>query len=94
MVFVKRGEANYRVGLLREALADFQQAARLPIDDQHTLDYVRAAILAVRRELKTSFERTVPAPSQFWRRFSRISKAMPVAVGSTSSRGKLLWRDS
>jgi hypothetical protein len=72
---VKRGEVHLRLGLLRQALADFQSAARLPSDDRETLAYARAAILSVRKDLSRSVERNAPSPRELWRRIRRTAPA-------------------
>jgi len=74
VVFIKRGEVALRVGLLRAALADFQQAARLPAPDTITRDYVRTMVISTRKELESSIERAIPEPRNLWRRFRRPSQ--------------------
>jgi tetratricopeptide (TPR) repeat protein len=62
VVYAKRAEYFVRVGLFRQAEADYQQALRLPMPDDATRNYCRSALLSVRAELKTAIERSAPSP--------------------------------
>lgn len=78
MVYVKRGELSHRLGLLRQAEADYQTALRLALPDATTRDYCRKALLAVRADLKSAMERSTPAPTLFVRAlFRRRPAAQP-----------------
>ena len=61
LVFVKRAELFHRLGLLRQAEADYQHALRVALPDEATRDYCRRALMSVRSELKTVIERRLPS---------------------------------
>ncbi len=93
IVFIKRGEVSLRIGLLRDALGDFQRAARLPAPDETTRDYVRGLLTATRRELASSVERVIPAPSDVWRRLTRrMSRRGAALPAVTNPDGAIAWR--
>jgi predicted Zn-dependent protease len=77
LIFVKRGEMQVRLGLLREGLADLQHASRLGGLDEQTREYVRGLQLVVRRQLASSLDRPVPRLTPFWR---RLGNARPVVM--------------
>lgn len=84
IVYIKRGELLLRLGLLRGAMQDFQQALRLPAPDEVTRDYCRSAVLSLRQDISTSVERRIPSPSSLWRRF-RSGAPEPVPAPSVGS---------
>jgi tetratricopeptide (TPR) repeat protein len=84
IVWVKRGEAMLRLGLLKDALSDLGRAARSPMPDLATREYVRALLTQTRRDLSGSVERVIPSPAHLWRRLTgrraesaRTRQAMP-----------------
>jgi len=81
IVFIKRGELHHRVGLLRQAEADYQAALHLSLPDAYTRDFCRHALLNVRSELKTVIERKAPPfPNvrNLFRRFRRTEAREPL----------------
>jgi predicted Zn-dependent protease len=80
IVFVKRGEMQVRLGLLREGLADLQRASRLGGLDEQTREHVRGLLLAVRRQMATSLDRPVPRLSRLWQRIGGEARAATAPV--------------
>jgi tetratricopeptide (TPR) repeat protein len=81
IVFIKRGELYHRLGLLRQAEADYQAALLLHLPDDYTRDFGRRALLNVRAELKTVIERKAPPlpdPRNLFRRFRNSESSEPL----------------
>jgi tetratricopeptide (TPR) repeat protein len=91
IVWVKRGEAMLRMGLLREALSDLGRAARLPMPDVATREYVRSLLTQTRRDLGSSVERVIPSPAQLWRKLTRRGKES--ARTRQAATPPLAWRE-
>lgn len=68
VVRLKRGESLLRLGMLRDAYAEFQAAARLPAPDDATREYSRALLLATRKALGGVTDGVSLSPLLLWER--------------------------
>ncbi len=90
IVFIKRGELFQRLGLLRQAESDYQQALKISLPDQATRDYCRHVLTGVRTELKTVIERKAPPLPLLGRgifrrkRGEKKEQLLPVSVGRSN----------
>jgi tetratricopeptide (TPR) repeat protein len=90
--WIKRGEVLNRLGMIKEALSDFQQASRLETPDEQLRPYIRDMIIQLRRNNASTIERVPVAPRQIWNRLrGRVEKRLVPAV--VASPVQLTWRE-